>query len=322
MTDALARRALRQAGVLARPQVLAAGRSDAWLAWRLRRGDWRTLHPGTYVTHTGPVGWRTRAWAGVLYAGPGAALGGRSAAYDLGIVRRRPDLVDVVVPAHRRVRGQPGLRVRRRAGLDTCTVQASPPRTRVDETVLDLLAGLPDEDAVVALLCDGLRAGAHPRTLQDLLARSRGSWRGLALEAVEECEAGVESALEHRFRRDVLRRHALPPFTLQVRQRLDGWWVRSDARCAPWRTRVELDGRLAHPGGATDDDTWRDNEVGITTGDRTLRYRWRHVAGHPCLTAAQVGAALTANGWPGSVGRCGAACAASRARSGALRGRS
>lgn len=111
----------------------------------------------------------------------------------------------------------------------------------MDETVLDLLVGLPDEDAVVALLCDGLRAGAHPRTVQHLLlARPRWAWRGLALDAVRECEAGVEAPLEHRFRRDVVRAHGLPPFALQVRRKLHGWWIRADARCADRSTRMHL----------------------------------------------------------------------------------
>ena len=56
--------------------------------------------------------------------------------------------------------------------------------------------------------------------------------------------------------------------------------------------------------GRDDDDVWRDNAVRVTHGDVTLRYRWRHVAGAPCATAAQVAAALRARGWQGSPARC------------------
>ena len=291
--------------MVARHQVLAAGHTDAWLKWRLQRGSWQALHPGTYATFTGPLPWRSTAWAGVLYAGRGAALAGASAGFDLGIVRCRPVVVDVVVPPDRRVVDRPGLRVRTRLGVESCTVQASPPRTRLDETVLDLLPGCRDADAVVGLLCDGLRAGADPRVLRDLLApRPRWRWRGLATAALTDCEAGVESPLERRYAVDVVRAHALPRFDLQVRQRLDGYWVRADARCLRFGVRVELDGRLAHPGGRTDADTWRDNDVLIASAEITLRYRWRHVAGDPCRTARQVAAALRSRGWGGTPRPC------------------
>ena len=322
MPDRLVVRARRQAGVLTRTQVLEAGRSAAWLRWRLADHDWVRVLPGTYVTHTGPLVWRTRAWAAVLYAGPGAALGLGSAGFEHRVVRREPHVVQVVVPSGRKVRDQAWVTVHRRADLATCVVRSSPPRTRVDETVVDLLPSRTDPEAVIGLLCDGLRNGAHPQTLRELLlARPRWRWRGLALPALQECETGIESPLEHRCHRDVLRAHGLPPFDLQVRQKLDGWWIRADARCAAFATRIELDGRLAHPDGRTDDDTWRDNEVVIGTDDRTLRYRWRHVAGHPCLTAGQTAAALRAGGWTGGARRCGPACTVDAPRVSALVGR-
>lgn len=305
MNPTLQRLARQQAGVLARRQVVSAGETDDWIAWRLARGTWRALHPGTYVTFTGPLPWRTLAWAGVLYAGRGAALAGRSAGFDLGIVRRRPSVIEVAVPSDRRVADQPGLRVRTRADLASCVVRAQPPRTRRDETVVDLLPTCRNEDAVVGLLCDALRVGADPDLLRELLApRPRWRWRGLVTEVLANCELGVESPLERRFHLDVLLAHGLPVFELQVREKLDGRWIRADARCRPFRVRAELDGRLAHPDGRTDEDTWRDNDVVITSTDITLRYRWAHVAGDPCRTARQVAAALRPRGWKGSMRQC------------------
>lgn len=309
MTDDLDRHLRRQAGVVSRAQVLATGRSRKWIECRVRSARWAQVHPGVYVTHDGPVGWRTRAWAAVLYAGPGAALAGASAAYELRMTRRVPAVVEVAVPAGRRVRDQPGVRVRRRDGLDRAVARVLPPRTRVPETVVDLLPACRDRDAVVALLCDGVRAGALPQTVRDLLLpRPRWRWRGLALEALQECEAGVESPLESRFHRDVVRRHGLPRFEAQVREKLDGWWIRADARCRDAPVRVELDGRLAHPGGRTDADTWRDNDVVIGTTEITLRYRWGHVAGDPCRTARQLVRALRSRGWRGRPSTCGPGC--------------
>ena len=313
MPAALPTLAARQGGVLTRAQVLAAGRSEDWIRWQLSSGRWRAVHPGTYVTFTGPSGWRTRAWAAVLSAGPGAALAGGSAAYALGITRREPAVVDVAVPRSRRVLSRPDVRVHRRTDLAGCVVQADPPRTRVDETVIDLLPSRRSPDEVVGLLCDGLRQGADARTLRELLlARPRWRWRALALPALDECEEGVESPLEGRCRRDVITAHGLPAFELQVRQELDGWWVRADARCERFGARIELDGRLAHPSGRTDADTWRDNEVVIGTAEITLRYRWRHVAGRPCRTARQVERALRSRGWSGDARACEPGCTVGR----------
>lgn len=74
--------------------------------------------------------------------------------------------------------------------------------------------------------------------------------------------------------------------------------------------RVELDGQLGHPGGATDADVWRDNVVRVHTGDITLRYRWVHITATSCETASQVAQALRAGGWRGSVKACGPQCRA------------
>ncbi len=307
--DPLAAQVRRQAGAVTRAQVLASGRSRKWLECRVRSGRWVQVLPRVYVTHAGPRGWRTRAWAAVLYAGPDAALAGRSAAFELGMTRRVPEVVEVAVPWPRQVKDQPGVRVRTREGLDRATARVVPPRTRAPETVLDLLPTCRGRDEVVGLLCDGVRAGVHPQSVRELLLpRPRWRWRGLALEALQQCEAGVESPLELRFHTDVVRRHGLPGFAAQVREQLDGWWIRADARCRDAPVRVELDGRLAHPGGRTDADTWRDNEVVIGTTEITLRYRWTHVAGDPCRTAGQLVRALRSRGWTGRPRRCGPGC--------------
>ena len=95
--------------------------------------------------------------------------------------------------------------------------------------------------------------------------RGRVRHRALVVDVLAEVAAGVESPLERRYRRDVERAHGLPISELQVREVLSGRWVRADGRYRPYRTRVELDGQLAHPGGRTDEDTWRDNAALLET---------------------------------------------------------
>jgi hypothetical protein len=66
--------ACRQAGVISRQQLLAAGLTSQMIATRLERGRWQQLHWGVYAVFTGPPPRAAWLWAAVLRAGPGAVL--------------------------------------------------------------------------------------------------------------------------------------------------------------------------------------------------------------------------------------------------------
>ncbi len=306
---ALNRLARRQGGCLTRPQVLAAGGTPTWLRGRVGRRQWRRAHPGVYVTFTGPMPWRTRAWAALLYAGPGAVLAFEAAGHQIGLVPKPPATVDVCVPATRRVRNQPGVRVHARKHILRDRVLDDPPRMRVAPTVLDLVTRCLTADAVVSVVTVGVRCGMHPDAVLDLLeGLPAHRWRGLVRDVLADADAGVESTLEWHYHHRVERDHGLPRFELQSRQKVGGRWIRADRRHKRYRLRVELDGELAHPGGRTDEDTWRDNDVVIDVEETTLRYRWRHVVGGSCRTASQVVRALRKRGWTGTLRACGPNC--------------
>lgn len=307
--DAVGTWSAAQLGVVSRRQLLDLGAEPSWIANQERLGRWRRLHPGVYVTHTGPVIWRTRAFGALLYAGPGAALSHASAAYARELLATAPSSIEISVPASRRVTPQPGLRVhvRRRMPL----AYGRPVAVNEVDTVLDLAATAVRPDDVVGIVCAAVQARIRPaRLLAALELRGRHPHRQLLVEILSDVADGVESALERRYRRDVERRHGLPRSALQVREHLSFGAIRSDAHYRGYGVRVELDGALAHPGGRTDADTWRDNAVLLERGDLTLRYRWRHVVATPCETAGQVAAALRARGWAGPVRPCGPGCAA------------
>jgi len=253
------------------------------------------------VVHAGALSWRQRARAALLYAGPGAALSHRAAGHVHGFVGA-PAVIEVAVPRARTVLPQEGIVVRRRV------MPFAGGRLRVvneDDTVVDLVAGAADVDEAVGLLCDAVRAGVLPgRVVAAARERARVRNRRLLDEVPDAVEEGVESPLEHRYARDVERAHRLPRARAQVRQRVDGRWIRADRVYGGLGVRVELDGRLAHPHGSTDADVWRDNAVVLARAELTLRYRWRHVASRPCATARQVAAALQAGGWRGEPARC------------------
>ncbi|QGQ20765.1 hypothetical protein GC089_18170 [Cellulomonas sp. JZ18] len=164
-----------------------------------------------------------------------------------------------------------------------------------EDTVLDLVHEAADEDAAVAVTCEAVRAGVRPAVVLAAAAeRAVLRHRALVRALLGDPTLGVESPLEHRYVRDVERRHGLPRSAGQVRTRVEDRWIRSD-RVYPG-VRVELDGALAHPFAATDSDVWRDNAVRVQEGDVTLRYRWHHVVTTPCAVARQVASALAVRG--------------------------
>ena len=66
--------ACRQAGVISRQQLLAAGLTSQMIATRLERGRWQQLHWGVYAVFTGPPPRAAWLWAAVLRVGPGGVL--------------------------------------------------------------------------------------------------------------------------------------------------------------------------------------------------------------------------------------------------------
>jgi hypothetical protein len=312
-SDLVADLARRQGDVVTRAQLVAVGADDAWIGRQVRSGRWQRLHQGVLVVHSGPVAWRSRAWGALLYAGKGAALSHESAAYRHDFTDRAPRVVDVVVPEGRRVAPSAGLRVHVRRGV---LAASGRPRTLWrGDTVVDLVAAAGSVDDAVGWVCAASRAGTNPAEIADAVAR-RGRFRNAALlrELCAEVAAGIESPLERRYHHDVERRHGLPRSRLQLRQVVHGLWIRADVVYLSLGVRVELDGALGHPGGRTDADTWRDNAVLLAARDVTLRYRWRHVAATPCLTAAQVAEALHQGGWQGAPRACGPTCAVTKRR--------
>lgn len=288
-------------------QMEAWGVRRSLVARRVADGEWQRPFRGVVVLHSGAVTWRQRARGALLYAGPRAALSHGSAAFVHGLVRRTGADLVVSVPAGHKVTAQPGLVVHRRnrmpfAGGALRTVG-------VDATVLDVADELESEDDLVGFVCDAVRQGVMPgRVLMHAADRPRVRHRALLLDLLGDAGRGIESPLEHRYVRDVERRHGLPAARAQAHEQVEGRWIRADRVYVGLGVRVELDGQLAHPFGRTDDDTWRDNAVLVARGDLTLRYRWRHVVAAPCVTAAQVVAALRSRGWPGHPRPCGAAC--------------
>ena len=142
-----------QAGAVSRAQAielaLTPGQIEAMLAAR----RWQSYLPGVYLTFTGPVPPASRIWGALLYAGEGATANLETAAWLWGLRGDLPARIDMCVPHGRRVFDQPGLRIASRRHLAAKRHPVKlPARTRIEDTVLDLIDQTPRADAVVALL--------------------------------------------------------------------------------------------------------------------------------------------------------------------------
>jgi hypothetical protein len=297
--------------VITRQQAYACGISRSHLESRIRGGRWRRLYGRVYATFTGDLPRPALLWASLLRAGRGAVLTHHSAAEVQGLLDEPAAAVHLAIPTSRRVAPMPGVVVRRRADLSVVRHPTRlPPQTRIEETVVDLtqVAGSFDEAVGWLTRAVGRRLTTAARIRAVLTRRTRLRWRVELNAALTDVDDGCRSPLELRYLREVERRHGLPAGQRQaVRPRRGGRWY-DDVRYRGYRTRVELDGRAAHPAERRGDDDRRDNAA-VEAGETVLRYGWREVTAEACAVAAQVVTVLRRNGWSGEPVRCGPRCA-------------
>jgi hypothetical protein len=285
--------------------------TDAAVSAHLAAGRWQRVHPGVYTAYSGPLTRETRLWAALLYAGPEAVLSHDTAGMLWGLLdwdEAAP--VVVTVPANRRVRDQPGVRIHRsRRLVHTRHPAAWPPRTRVADTALDIALALDIDDgvALLARACQRRLTSAH-RLAEVLEFRPHQPRQRVIQRALIDIGSGAHSMLELRYLRAVERAHGLPegrrqrPISSAGRRE----WI--DVYYAAFGVRCELDGRLGHLDPV---DSWRDMERdnrGVLAGEPTLRFGWTDVVSRPCAVARQVADLLRLRGWTGASQRCGNSC--------------
>ncbi|WP_028063696.1 type IV toxin-antitoxin system AbiEi family antitoxin domain-containing protein [Solirubrobacter soli] len=194
--------AARQHGAIKSSQL---GLSRAGVAKWVRSGRLHRKYRGVYA-YGHPRLSREGEWmAGVLAGGHGAALAGRCATVLLGVGKRTPREVEIIVPGHRRT--QPGLRVRTCRNLDPrdLTVVNGIPVTTVARTLVDLAD---DEDAedVAHVIHEAAHWGKFDlAATRAALDRANGRRGVKVLEAAIDLHlsgsAGSRSRLEKRFRK-------------------------------------------------------------------------------------------------------------------------
>jgi hypothetical protein len=305
-----------QDGVITVGQAASGGMPAKAVRAQVRAGRWQVIQRGVYAAFTGELPRRTELWAVVLRVGPeDAVLSHQSAAELWGLVNRPSPIIYVTVPhectpeRHGQI---PGVVIHRSRSLPLTRHPAlTPPRTRVEETVLDLIDCARNFDEAYDWICRaiGRRRTTAERIRMALEARPRIRWRQDVELALGYARGGALSVLEFRYARGVERTHGLPTATRQVRVRHETGNRYLDNLYERYRACVEIDGTAAHP----EDEQWRDKS----------RDRWNAVhervdtirIGVPdlvdqermCRTAADVAKWLSGRG--PRVGRpCGPGC--------------
>lgn len=304
----------RQQGVLGRWQASAAGLDPGVIDVQLRRGRWQPLYHGVYAAFTGLPAREAFLWAAVVRAGPDAVLSHQTAAELDKLSDTCDAVIHVTVDGRRQVRVSgrdrtgraPALVVHRSARIGRARHPSrTPPRTRIEETTLDLTQL---SDRVEQALSWLSRACGRRLTTADLLrvameSRPRLRWRVELTQALADVGDGVHSALEYQYLRRVERPHGLPVATRQAKITLHGRNRYLDNLYQDCMVAVELDGQAAHPAEARWADIRRDNS-GAGAGILTLRYSWADVTRHPCGVAAEVADVLSRRGWTGKLRPC------------------
>lgn len=310
-----------QHGVIARWQAAGVGLNARVIDPQLRCGRWQSLYRGVYATFTGQPSRIALLWAAVLRAGPGAALSYDTAAELDRLADKPSSVIHVTVGPVRQATlstreiGQgavPKIIFHRCVRIDQIRHPArTPPRTRIEETALDLVQGSPTIDQALAWLARacGRRLTTPELLLGSMTARPRLRWRHELTAVLEDVGGGIHSVLEWHYVRGVERSHGLPRAERQAVSRAGGRTRYLDNHYQKFGVAVELDGRAAHPAEARWRDIHRDNasaEVGIVT----LRYSWADVTEEPCRVAAEVARVLRNHGWNGRPRACGPGCPA------------
>lgn len=278
----------------------------------LTSGRWQRLHPGSYAAFTGPPPREATLWAALHRAGSDAVLSHLTAAELFRLTDRPSSLIHVTIPESRRAGRIPGVVVHRSIHvLQARHPTLLPPRTRIEQTVLDLVQNAVTVDDAFNWACSACQRGLTTagRLRSSMRGRKKLRWRNELSAALTDIGGGAHSLLEYRYIHRVERPHGLPRAERQVQVIRGSRYSYLDNDYGVYRVCVELDGRIAHP----DHRRWLDNHKAnavAAEGRVTLRYNWADVSWRYCATAWQVAQALHQAGWPGPLHPCGPSCTA------------
>ena len=262
----------------------------------------------------------TWLWAAILSAGEGAVLSHQTAAELHGLIDCPADAIYVTVPSTRRVATR-GLIIRTSGRVEQARQpNRAPPRTSVEETVLDLVQLAPGFDDACGWITKACakRLTTEEKLRAALAMRKKMRWRAELEDVLAAAGSGIHSVLEYRYLRDVERAHGLPRSRHQVRVVIDGKAVYRDAYYDKYQARRRA-GRTAGPSGRGALARQPSGHQAGAQGVQTCRYGWRDVYARACQTALLQAQVLRRRGWRGTPKPCSAGCPVGRAFSKAAR---
>jgi hypothetical protein len=252
----------QQEGVISYRQALQVGMSSKGVRHQVRTGRWQPMHRGVYAAFTGSPGRLAELWGVLLRLGPNAVLSHQTAAELHGLINGPSPVIHVTVRQDgnpRRYGKLPGVVIHRSRAIERIRHPAlTPSRTRVEETVLDLIESAQNFDEAYDWICRavGRRRTTVSRIRAAMDARPRMRWRQDIELALGYAEGGALSVLELRYVRGVESPHGLPAAIRQVRVRQATGNRYLDNLYEQYRACVELDGTAAHP----EDEQWLDKD--------------------------------------------------------------
>ncbi|MFG3419966.1 DUF559 domain-containing protein [Micromonospora sp. NPDC049460] len=272
------------------------------LRHRVATGRWRQVHRAVFVAHNGPIGPAQLRWIAVLAAGPGALLGGLTAAQAGGLHGFPGRPIHLLLPAARRRDPPQGVTVHRTTHLPERDVLAvgQPRRTMPARSIVDAAQWAGTDAEARAIVAAGFQQRiVRDEDLREVLDRMpRLRRRKLILGVATDAAGGAHSLAELDFL-GLVRRARLPePIRQMIRRDASGRRRYLDAYFEEWRVHVEIDGGQHIDPRAAWADMRRQNDL-WAEGDRVLRFPSWALRAHPAEVIAQLRAALRRAGWPG-----------------------
>ncbi|MFJ3782516.1 hypothetical protein [Streptomyces sp. NPDC090093] len=252
-------------------QLRARGISATDVAAQCRPGGWQQLLPGVFLLRPGPPTSEDRLHAALLYARrpgtlprqePEAMITGL-AALTLHRFSSAPPLtalerIDVLVPRTRRLRSTGWVRVVRAPEAPEPVQLTGVPVAPVARAVADAVSGLPEAEAVRALVTEAVRGGhCEPAALVRELSRARVLSRPHVVDAVDALLTEGRALSEERLY-ELVREFGLPDPLWNVDLRLPGGPHLGgvDAYWPDQAVAVELDTRAPRQ---DDDELWSEH---------------------------------------------------------------
>lgn len=282
-------------GVISRRDLLARGFDPSWLRRRIDSGRLVVVLAGVYRLEGMRLGEPGRFMAAALNAGPGAAIGDRSALALHDLIRHRGDVV-VVRSSGCRPRADRrkssdgwGVRISRKSlpASDRAIVNGIP-TLRVERAICDSAPGLTADVIRSVLVAAEQRRSVDWRELVRRSAPGPGRPDlGVLREIIGEWlpeMAATRSEMEERTLQVLVVEGGLPEPLVNHRI---GRWV-ADFYWPDWDLVVEVDGYAFHSDRvAFGRDRRKDREL-LAMGIRVVRFTWREVTGAGSVMAAEI----------------------------------